>query len=193
MKQLAILFSYLMLFAACNDNDAQRRVATQKDAARQEAFFKQLNSAWNFTVLTPSPLVQEQLRTWADWNLFISELTSKPVSSLSAFQKKATKLATRAALLQNNIPPKFATPEIKSRIAAVVASVRMLDMYLSVQQPPIERIKPLFSEINTAMSGLNTQFTEIAQRELVPIEKGEADMLRMLDTSRAIKATPVIR
>lgn len=182
-----------MLFAACNDNDAQRRVATQKDAARQEAFFKQLNSAWNFTVLTPSPLVQDQLRTWADWNLFISELTSKPVSSLSAFQKKATKLATRAALLQNNIPPKFATPEIKSRIAAVVASVRMLDMYLSVQQPPIERIKPLFSEINTAMSGLNTQFTEIAQRELVPIEKGEADMLRMLDTTRAIKATPVIR
>lgn len=193
MKKIAFLFCCLLFFASCEDRDAQRKVATQKDILRQDAFFKELNKSWNFTVVTPDPLAQQSLINWQQWNLFIAELNAKPVSSISAFRKKAAKLTTKAVALQNTIPLKFATPEIKSRIAAVVSGIQMLDMYLSVQQPPIDRIKPLFAEINSSMYGLNTQFTEIAKRELVPMEKGESELLRMLDTTRAIKATPVIK
>jgi hypothetical protein len=41
-------------------------------------------------------------------------------------------------------------------------------------------------EINLAIASLNAQFEEINRKQQIPLEKGESDMIRMLDTARAI-------
>jgi hypothetical protein len=42
------------------------------------------------------------------------------------------------------------------------------------------------------MQSLEAQFQEILRKEKIPLEQGESDMIKMLDTSRAIPSSKPI-
>jgi hypothetical protein len=49
-----------------------------------------------------------------------------------------------------------------------------------------QKIVKLIPEINQEVESLQQQFAEIDTKNQIKIEDGEADMIRMLDTTRAI-------
>ncbi|MBC8883588.1 hypothetical protein H9X57_10025 [Flavobacterium piscinae] len=48
----------------------------------------------------------------------------------------------------------------------------------------------LISDINLQLASIELQINELIRKQLIPMEQGEADMIRMLDTSRAVRETP---
>ncbi|MBC7438966.1 MAG: hypothetical protein H7250_03140, partial [Flavobacterium sp.] len=80
----------------------------------------------------------------------------------------------------------IATTAVKSRISVLTTQIKMLELYMNLQQIPFEKVKLLVPEINLGIGSLNAQFEEITRKQQIPLEKGESDMIRMLDTTRAI-------
>jgi hypothetical protein len=50
----------------------------------------------------------------------------------------------------------------------------------------------IIPNINKGMQSLEAQFQEILRKEKIPLEQGESDMIKMLDTSRAIPSSKPI-
>jgi hypothetical protein len=50
----------------------------------------------------------------------------------------------------------------------------------------------IIPNINKGLESLQAQFQEILRKEKIPMEQGEADMIRMLDTTRAIPSSKPI-
>ena len=63
-------------------------------------------------------------------------------------------------------------------------------MYLSLDSIPDQKVINLIAEINLQMASIELQMNELVRKNQIPMEKGEADMIRMLDTSRAVKNVP---
>lgn len=182
-----LLFSFLFITFSCQD-DSEKRIAEQlKDAKKKEAVFEVVNKSWAFQEPVLNTDARAQTNNWTEWRLFLTELKQKPKSSIGAFQKKAKTLSQKVADLNNNIPMKFAVPEVKSRISALTSKVRTLDLFLNLDDIPAQKIVPVIPEINSELAALCRQMEEIVQKEKIPMEEGESDMIRMLDTSRAIK------
>ncbi|MNL86274.1 hypothetical protein D3C87_2149160 [compost metagenome] len=55
---------------------------------------------------------------------------------------------------------------------------------------PDKKVILLISEINNELASLQRQMDKIVEKGKIPVELGESDMLRMLDTARAIPNTP---
>ena len=176
-------------FFSCQNEDAQK-LATQKDAKKKEAIFANINNGWHFNTPSLNPATQPLVNDWAELRLFLSELEQKPKSSIGAFQKKARVLSKRAQDLNNNIPQKFNKPEIKSRIAVLITKVNSINLFINLQNIPDQKIVALVSDINTEVASLYRQMDEIVRKSQIPKEEGESDMIRMLDTARAIPNTP---
>jgi hypothetical protein len=126
------------------------------------------------------------INTWGEWRVLLNELAQKPKSSLGAFQQKAKTLSKRATDLNNNVPIEFNIPEIKSRINALCTKINAINLYIHLNQIPAAKIVKLVQDVNTEISSLQFQFEEINRKSQIKIEDGESDMLKMLDTIRAI-------
>lgn len=188
MKIRAYFLLFLLFVALSCQDDSQKRLAEQqRDAKKKEAVFAVVNKSWSFQEPNVNPDVQMQISNWSEWRLFLTELKQKPKSSIGAFQKKAKTLSKKVSDLNNNIPAKFAVPEVKSRISALTSKIHTLDLFLNLDDIPAQKIVPIIPEINIELAALCRQMEELVQREKVPMEQGESDMLRMLDTARAIK------
>ena len=124
--------------------------------------------------------------SWNEWRLFLDELNQKPKKTIGAFQKKSTELSKKAAALNDNIPIAFNTPPIKSRIAALLSKLRMLDLYLHLDNIPDQKALVFITEINTELVSLQNQMDKIVQKSKIPLEEGESDLIKMRDTTRAI-------
>jgi hypothetical protein len=179
----------MFIVFSCQDDTEKRQAAQLKDLKKKEIVFTEINKSWDFSTPQLNPATEVQVSNWSEWRLFLTELKQKPKSSIGAFQKKAKVLSQKANALNNNIPAKFALPEVKSRISALTSKVRFLDLYINVDDIPSRKITPLFSEINIEIAALSRQMEEIIQKERIPLEQGESDMIRMLDTTRAIPST----
>ncbi|MDI1254618.1 MAG: hypothetical protein PSV16_00830 [Flavobacterium sp.] len=188
IRHYSMILMVLMAFS-CQDDATKREAEKQKDIKKKEAVFTVINNAWNFPERPLNPQTQALISNWGEWRLFLTDLHQKPKSSISAFKQKSIILAKRANDLNNNIPPKFSKPEIKARIAALVSKVRSLDLYINLQDIPAEKIPVLVAEINTEILSLTSQMEEIIIVEQIPLEQGESDMIKMLDTSRAIPSS----
>jgi hypothetical protein len=85
--------------------------------------------------------------------------------------------------------PKFLfndKPQIRSRIGTLITKVQMLDLYIHLDNIP-EKVTQLVAEINLECP--QRQMDKIVEKSKIPIEEGESDLLRMMDTSRAIPNT----
>jgi hypothetical protein len=93
-------------------------------------------------------------------------------------------------LLNNNIPFEFQKPPIKSRIQTLITKVRLLDLFLHLDNISDKKVILLIGEVNAELVSLQRQMDKITEKSKIPVEEGESDMLRMLDTTRAIPTTP---
>lgn len=185
----AFFLLLIILFASCNDDDDKRIAANLKETKRKEAVFAKVSEAWKFNTQPINATSQQLTENWTAWRAFLTELSQKPTSTIGAFRKKAQTLSLRVDAMNNNIPAAFNKPEIRSRVAVLATQVHALDLFLSLNNVDAEEIKRLVNEINKHLRSLQTQLDEIVRKSRIPREEGESDMIRMLDTSRAIPNT----
>lgn len=180
----------LLFLSSCQEDTKDRDIEQQKENQKKEAIFNRINGGWNFNWQPSNETSRNLTTSWAEWRVFLNELRQKPKSTIGAFQLKSKTLSKRALDLNNNIPIKYNIPEIKSRIAVLTTKVNAINLYIHLNQIPDRKIIQLVKEINTELASMNSQFDEIKRKSEIKIEDGEADMIRMLDTSRAIQSNP---
>lgn len=179
----------MIFLVSCQDQEAQK-LAAAKDAKKKELIFDTIEKGWNFTPPPIDPKVHAIVSDWAELRLFSTALYQKPKSSIGAFQKKAKELSKKAMDLNKNIPSRFNKPEIKARISVLVTKINSINLFVNLQEIPDRKVVTLVSDVNTEMASLHRQMQEIIRKSEIPKEEGESDMIRMLDTARAIPNTP---
>ena len=190
-KFTTLLLSLIVLFS-CQDEDVIREKERLKTIEKSEAIFAQIDKAWNFNTASSTTEVQSILKNWNQWNDFSREIEQKPKSSINAFRKKAIALSKKAEYLNKNIPEKFNNPQVKSRISIIVTQLNQLDLYINLDKIPAEKVIAIIPNVNNGLQSLEAQFQEILRKEKIPMEQGEADMIKMLDTTRAIPSSKTI-
>jgi hypothetical protein len=183
-----LLFCLLCL-TSCQEDPKIRALEQEKEAKKQEVIFNTINKGWNFNAQPSNESSRSLINTWAEWRVFLYELGQKPKSTIGAFQKKAKTLSKKAADLNNNIPIIYNLPEIKSRIAAINTKINSINLYINLNQIPDKKIVKLIQETNTEVASMQFQLEEITRKSNIKLEDGESDMLKMLDTTRAIPMT----
>ena len=182
-----VLLIILMQFSCKNDNE-QRLADNLKDAKKKELIFTTINKGWIFFDKPINSVSEENMATWPEWRAFMNELAIKPKKTTTAFQKKAKVLSTKVMALNTNIPVQFDTPQIRSRIATLTTQVRMLDLYINLDKVSDKKVIKLVAEINIELVSLQRQMDKIIEKSKIPMEVGESELLKMLDTTRAIQS-----
>jgi hypothetical protein len=185
VKFSVLLFSFLCL-SSCQDDTKQRIVQQEKENQKREIVFANINKGWNFNAQPLNETSRALLTNWSEWRIFLKELSQKPKSSIGAFQLKAKTLSLKANDLNNHIPFAYDKPEIKSRIAALATQVNSVNLYIHLDNIPDKKIVQLVQEINIELASMQRQLEEIDRKSKIKTEAGEAEMIRMLDTTRAI-------
>jgi hypothetical protein len=187
MKYKISLFLLLIfVLNSCQGEDEKRRAAYEKEAKKKEAIFNNINKGWTF-IDEPINEVSEQNRVvWTEWRDFLKEIGEKPRKTIGAFQKKSEAIAKKAMLLNNNIPAQFNQPQIKSRISILITKIKMMDLYIHLSTIPDDKVTFLIGDINKELVSLERQMDKVVEKAKIPKEEGEADFLKMLDTTRAI-------
>lgn len=180
-----VLFFFAM-FISCKDDTDIRQIEQQKEAKKNEAIFNNINKGWIFAINSVAPNTQSKINRWMEWRNFLTEINQKPKSTIGAFQKKAAQLSKKAIELNNNIPSEFNKPQIKSRITAVTTKIKLLDLFIHLNQIPDDKILKIIADANIEISSLQLQMQEIVRRSEIPREAGEPDYIKMKDTARAI-------
>ncbi|KRD11198.1 hypothetical protein ASE21_05660 [Flavobacterium sp. Root901] len=187
MKYKIALF-LLLIFAlqSCQNEDEKRLAENAKEAKKKEKIFKNIDKAWIFIDEPINEVSEENFRNWAEWRDFLKEIGDKPRKTIGAFQKKSTAISKKALALNNNIPAQFNQPQIKSRISILITKIKMMDLFIHLNQIPDDKVAFLIGEINKELVSLERQMDKIVEKAKIPKEEGEADFLKMLDTTRAI-------
>ena len=188
--KLIHLFSLVFVLNSCKNDTEKRLVETQKDAKKKELIFENINKAWVFNANPINATSQANTLSWNEWRMFLAELDQKPKKTIGAFQKKSTELSKKAMALNDFIPTEFNKPQIKARISILITKVRMLDLYIHLNDIPDQNVLVLVGEINKELASLQNEMDKIVQKSKIPLEEGESDLLKMLDTARAIPNTP---
>jgi len=187
MKYKISLFLFLIFVLNSCQNENEKRLAENlKVAKKNEKIFNNINKAWVFIDEPINEASEKNVSSWNEWRDFLKELGEKPRKTIGAFQKKSTAISKRAIALNNNIPAEFNQPQIKSRISILITKVKMMDLFIHLSTVPDEKVTFLIGEINKELVSLERQMDKIVEKNKIPKEEGEADFLRMLDTTRAI-------
>lgn len=184
------LFSLVFVLNSCKNDTEKRLVETEKDAKKKELIFSNIDKAWVFNANPINATSQANTLSWNEWLSFLAELNQKPKKTIGAFQKKSTELSKKAMALNEFIPAEFNKPQIKARISILITKVRMLDLYIHLKDIPDQKVIALVPEINTELASLQKEMDKIVQKNKIPLEEGESDLLKMLDTARAIPNIP---
>ncbi|MDR7208472.1 hypothetical protein [Flavobacterium piscis] len=190
MKYKISLFLLLVfVLNSCQDENEKRRAENEKEAKKKEIIFNNINKGWSFIDEPINEVSEQNVSTWKEWRDFLKELDQKPRKTIGAFQKKSSAIAKKATALNNNIPAQFNQPQIKSRISILITKVKMMDLFIHLHKIPDEKVTFLIGEINKELVSLERQMDILVEKSKIPKEEGEADFLRMLDTTRAIPNT----
>ncbi|BDB54331.1 hypothetical protein GENT5_06360 [Flavobacterium ammoniigenes] len=190
MKYLAVCFcATFLLLTSCKEDNQQLAGENKKAAQKKEVIYKNISKSWDFYAAPINTTSEQSVASWTEFRQFLEELGQKPSKTISAFQKKAAELSKKVVLLNNNIPYQFQQPQIKSRIGTLITKVRVLDLFIHLDAIPDKKVVVLISEINAELVSLQRQMDKITEKSKIPVEEGESDMLRMLDTTRAIPNT----
>ena len=190
MRQIVVVFCALfLLLTSCKEDNQQRLAENKKAAKKREVIYKNISKNWSFYASPINTTSEQSVASWTEFRQFLDELAQNPGKSLNAYQKKAAELSKKALLLNSNIPYQFQQPQIKSRIGTLITKVRLLDLFIHLDAIPDKKVVVLVSEINAELVSLQRQMDKITEKSKIPVEDGESDMLRMLDTTRAIPST----
>jgi len=184
--KLIYILSLVFVLNSCKNDTEKRLIETEKDAKKKELIFSNIEKGWVFNANPINATSQANKSSWNEWRMFLTELEQKPKKTIGAFQKKSTELSKKVMDLNTNIPIDFNKPQIKSRISALITKIRMLDLYIHLNNIPDQKVLVLVGEINEELVSLQNQMDKIVQKSKIPLEEGESDLLKMLDTTRAI-------
>ena len=188
-NKLTLLFLVILIQFSCKEDNDVRVTDNLRDAKKKELIFTTINKGWNFFDTPINTTSEATIATWPEWRAFMEELASKPKKTITAFQKKANALSTKAVGLNNNIPTQFDTPQIRSRIATLITQVQMLNLYINLDKVSDKKVTKLVAEINIELVSLQRQMDKIVEKSKIPMETGESELLQMImDTTRAISA-----
>ena len=182
-------FFLIFAFYSCNNENEKRQAEATKDNKKKEVLFSNINKSWVFNANPINETSRIAVLNWKEWRSFLAELDQKPKTSMGAFQKKAAQLSNKALALNDFIPTEFNKPQIKARIAILITKVQMLDLYIHLNDIPEQKVIDLIPEISIELVALQNQMEKIVQKSKIPLEEGESELLRMLDTTRAIPNT----
>lgn len=180
------LFSLVFVLNSCKNDTEKRLIETEKAAKKKELIFENINKGWVFNANPINATSQANKLSWNEWRIFLTELEQKPKKTIGAFQKKSTELSKKAMALNDFVPAEFNKPQIKARISTLITKVRMLDLFIHLSDIPDQKVLVLVGEINEELVSLQNQMDKIVQKSKIPLEEGESDLLKMLDTARAI-------
>ena len=186
------LLSLFFVLNSCKNENEKRLVENKKDTQKKELIFSKIDKGWNFNAIPLNETSEAYTTTWPAWREFMTELSYRPQKTIGAFQKRATTLSKKVTALNTSIPADFDKPQIKSRISALITKIRMLDLYIHLKDIPSEKVLALIPEINMELMSLQNQMDKIVQKSKIPLEEGESDLIRMLDSTRAIPNSPQI-
>ncbi|RKS15662.1 hypothetical protein [Flavobacterium sp. 120] len=190
--KIAVFFSLVFLLLSCK-NDNQKRIAeNKKEMQKREVIFKNIEKGWVFYDTPVTEASEKSIASWNEWRIFLAELALKPKKTIGAFQQKSKALSKKVMALNTNIPYEYNKPQIKSRISTLITKVRLLDLFIHLDNIPDKKVILLVSEINLELVSLQRQMDKIVEKSRIPLEEGESDLLKMMDTTRAIPNTPVI-
>ncbi|MBC7749545.1 MAG: hypothetical protein H7Z76_13395 [Methylotenera sp.] len=189
---LAVFFSLIFLLLSCKDDNQKRIAENEKEIQRREIIFTNVQKGWVFYDTPVTEASENSVATWSEWRIFLAELAQKPKKTIGAFQQKSKSLTKKAMALNDNIPFEFSKPQIKSRISTLITKVQMLDLFLNLDNIPYKKVTQLVAEINLELVSLQRQMDKIVDKSNIPVEEGESDLLKMMDTSRSIPNTPII-
>jgi hypothetical protein len=184
------LFSLIFVLNSCKNDTDKRQIETKKDTQKKELVFSIIDKAWVFNAKPINETSRATTLFWNEWRLFLTELDQKPKKTIGAFQKKSTEITKKAMALQDNIPLEFAKPQIKARISTLITKVQMLDLYIHLSAIPEQKVIALIPEINAQLVALQNQMDKIVQKSNIPLEEGESDLIKMMDSTRAIPNIP---
>lgn len=184
------LFSLIFVLNSCKNDTEKRLVETEKDSKKKELIFSIIEKAWVFNAKPINETSRSTALGWNEWRLFLAELEQKPKKTIGAFQKKSAEISKKATALNDNIPLEFSKPQIKARIAILITKVRMMDLYIHLSDIPEQKVIDLIPEINIQLVALQNQMDKIVQKSKIPLEEGESDLIKMLDSARAIPNSP---
>ncbi|UQD55502.1 hypothetical protein [Flavobacterium sp. K5-23] len=184
--KIASLLFLVFVLHSCKDENGKRLAENEKDIKKKEVIFSNINKGWVFYDTPINTASEATVASWNEFRQFLEELAQKPKKTIGAFQNKATAITKKAILLNNNIPPEFNKPQIRSRIATLITKVSLLDLFIHLDNIPDKKVVLLVGEINVELASLQRQMDKIVEKSKIPLEEGESELMKMMDTARAI-------
>lgn len=188
--KLSCFLFLIILLSACKNNNQKRLAENEKDAQKKEVIFSNISKGWVFYDTPINTTSEASMATWNELRLFLAELAVKPKKTIGAFQQKSEAISKKAMALNDNIPGQFDKPQIKSRISTLITKVRLLDLYIHLDNIPDKKVVQTIAQINNELSSLQRQMDKITEKSKIPVEEGESELKKMMDASRAIPNTP---
>lgn len=188
--KLSCFFFLIIILSACKNDNQKRLAENEKQAKKNELIFSNINKGWVFYDTPINSTSEATVASWNELRIFFAELAVKPKKTIGAFQKKSKALSKKVMALNENIPYQFNKPQIKSRVSTLITKVRLLDLFLNLDKIPDQKVIVLVSEINAELVSLQRQMDKIVEKSKIPVEEGESELRRMMDTSRAIPNMP---
>lgn len=192
MKKYLTLVVLLVagIITSCKEDDSNRVAEQERYQEKRTQVLTNISRAWKFREMQLSPRSQELVQDWAQWRLFFSELSNTPTGTIEAFQKKSKDLTRKADDLFQTLPEGMQIVELRSRFLVLLNYFRSLEMFVNLDEIPEQKVMLLIQEINQQLSSIELQMEEMHRKKDIKMEAGEAEMLRLLDTSRAVKEIP---
>lgn len=183
MKKI-VLFILVSVLLSCTDQDVFRKEEARKAELKREEVYEVIRENWNFM---PADFTEEAyniVEQWPEWNNFYNELLQKPQTDIGAFQRKTRTLVTQSESLQSTIPEVFNVTEIQSRFKVLETKLKMLKMYITIDDIDTEDIVRTVNEINVEVESIVSRMKTILDKNNIQREEGEAEMLQSLDSLR---------
>lgn len=188
--KLSCFFFLVFILSSCKNDNQKRLAENEKQAKKDELIFSNINKGWVFYDTPINTTSETTVASWNELRIFFAELAVKPRKTIGAFQKKSKALSKKVMALNENIPSQFNKPQIKSRVSTLITKVRLLDLFLNLDKIPDQKVIVLVSEINAELVSLQRQMDKIVEKSKIPVEEGESELMKMMDTSRAIPNIP---
>lgn len=184
-------FLLLVLFASCKDDSQKRLDEKEKELKKKELLFSKISKGWVFYDTPINETAEETVEDWTELRSLLNELSLKPKKTIGAFQQKAAVISKKAIALNVSIPEQFNQPQIKSRIATLITKIRLLDLYIHLDNIADDKVVKVIPEINNELASLQRQMDKIVVKSKIPVEEGESELKKMMDVSRAIPNDPI--
>lgn len=188
--KLSCFFFLVFILSSCKNDNQKRLAENEKQVKKNELIFSNINKGWVFYDTPINTTSETTVASWNELRIFFAELAVKPRKTIGAFQKKSKALSKKVMALNENIPSQFNKPQIKSRVSTLITKVRLLDLFLNLDKIPDQKVIVLVSEINAELVSLQRQMDKIVEKSKIPVEEGESELMKMMDTSRAIPNIP---